>query len=83
MSRSAFVTVRWSNTKLPLSEPATSALGGQPVAQVREREDLLERVLARLGGHARRHPQPQRVEVAVERVGLAARRARRTSGRSC
>ncbi len=41
------------------------------MAQVGQREDLLERLLARLGGHAGRDPQPQRVEVAVERVGLA------------
>ena len=28
MSRSAFVTMRWSNTKLPLSEPATTRSDG-------------------------------------------------------
>ena len=57
MSRSALVTIRWSNTKLPLSEPATSALGGQPVAQVRQREDLLERVARAppAGTHAGTH----------------------------
>ena len=57
-------------------------LGGQPVAQVGQREDLLQRVLARLRRHARRHPQPQRVEVAVQRVRLAPRRpAARRAGR--
>src|SRR5207253_1482224 len=47
----------------------------QPVAQVRDREYLLERLRARLDGDTNWNPQPQRVEVAVERVGLAARGA--------
>ena len=55
--------------------PRDDALAGKPVAQVREREDLLERLLARLDGDAHGHPQPQRVEVAVERVDLAPSRA--------
>ena len=50
------------------------ALGGQPVAQVGQREDLLQRLLAVLRRHARRQPQPERVEVAVQRVGLPPRR---------
>ena len=45
------------------------------MAQVGERKDLLQRLLARVRGHARGHPQPQRVEVAVERVGLASCRS--------
>ena len=75
MSRSAFVTIRWSKTKLPLSDPATTRSEGSQWRRSGEREDLLERLLARLRRHARGHPQPQRVEVAVERVGLALGRA--------
>ena len=48
-------------------------LGGKPVAQVLQSEDLLEGALALARGHACRHPEPQRVEVAVQRVGLPAR----------
>ena len=73
MSRSALVTMRWSNTKLPLSEPATTRSQGSQCAQVLQREDLLQRLARARPGHAHGHPQPERVEVAVERVGLAAR----------
>ena len=48
------------------------ALGGQPAAQVGVGEHLLVAVGRR---HRGGHPEPERVEVAVERVGLAPRRA--------
>ncbi len=41
------------------------------MAQVLEREDLLERAVALARRHAGGDPEPERVEVAVERVGLA------------
>ncbi len=47
-------------------------LGGKPVPQVGVGEHLLVAILRRHGG---RHPEPEGVEVAVERVGLAPRRA--------
>ena len=68
MSRSALVTTRWSKTKPPLSPPATSRSEGSQRLQVGVGEHLLGAVLRR---HRRRDPEPERVEVAVERVGLA------------
>ena len=68
MSRSALVTTRWSKTKLPLSLPATSRSEGSQLPQVGVGEHLLG---ARLRRHRGRDPEPERVEVAVEGVGLA------------
>ena len=77
MSRSALVTTRWSKTKPPESPPATSRSAGSHSLQVGVGEHLLGPVLRR---HRRRHPEPERVEVAVERVGLALRRLAADSG---
>ena len=52
-------------------------LGRQPLAQVGVGEHLLGAVLGRDRG---RDPEPERVEVAVERVGLALGGARRSAG---
>ena len=71
MSRSALVTTRWSKTKPPLSAPATRRSAGSH----RRRSGCVEHLLlAVLGRHRGGYPQPQRVEVAIERVGLALRR---------
>ena len=71
MSRSALVTIRWSNTKLPLSEPATTRSEGSQWRRSASAKISSSGALAPRARHAHRHPQPQRVEVAVERVGLA------------
>ena len=75
MSRSALVTMRWSKTKLPLSEPATTPLAGQPVRAGRAARGSPRAGLALLGGHAHGDPEPEGVEMAVERVGLPPGRA--------
>ena len=68
MSRSALVTIRWSKTKLPLSAPATRRSEGSQ----RRRSGWVNICSAAvLGRHRGRDPEPERVEVAVERVGLA------------
>ena len=68
MSRSALVMTRWSKTKPPLSAPATRRSAGSH----RRRSGWANIFSARSSGGTRAgYPQPQRVEVAVEGVGLA------------
>ena len=68
MSRSALVTTRWSKTKPPLSPPATRRSAGSHSF----RSGWLNICSARSSRrHRGRDPEPERVEVAVEGVGLA------------
>ena len=59
MSRSALVTIRWSNTKLPLSEPATSRSEGSHWRRSSSAKISSQRALAlaRGGTHAGIHSQ--------------------------
>ncbi len=75
MSRSALVTMRWSNTKLPLSEPATTRSQGSQWRRSGSAK-ISSSVSPRASAwNADGDPQPERVEVAVQRVGLTACRA--------
>ena len=65
------MTIRWSKTKPPESPPATSRSAGSHLLRLGVGEHLRRPVLRR---QRRRDPEEERVEVAVEGVGLALRR---------
>ena len=68
MSRSALVTIALVEDEAAAVAAGDEPLGGQPLPQVGVGEHLL---VAVLGRDRRRDPEPERVEVAVEGVGLA------------